>query len=1056
MATLKAIRELVIRGSTEGMDKVAADLQKVSAAQKQVADAALSAAKVTEDSTRSQVSAARSFDRVAASLDPTFRAYQQTARAQSVFDRALAQGVITNEQYAASLARLQGRYGGLGAANNNLVGQTSNLAAQFQDIAVQLQSGASPFTVALQQGTQIAAVLGETGGGARGAVKALGAAFMSALSPISLLTVGAIAAGGALIQYFSGAGKETEKLDDRLKAHAELIRGFKEAYGEAAEGLENYAAQSGRVFEAQMRANMEKLKGDMQRLWFEMYANVTTTMGPAFTDAMGNSFGGADTALDPKFAAYRQAFEDLNRSAADGVPDIRAFREEVARVIAESGDNQKVRDLGNELLKNSEDAAKVEAALTKAAQAIRVATGAAGEGIGDIKAFNKALDDLSRIAAPNLTPQQQALEKYREAIGKAGGREERAAAQAAYDAALGRAAERDAEKAAEEARRMAEADARRREQTWDRAVDRAQDQTRALEQQAETYGMGAGEVARYRTEQELLNAAWEAGKADTPQLRAQIAAMANEAGAAADRMENLRNAAEWSDFSKGTLKGFISDLRQGKSAADAFANALERIADRLLDMTLDWMFGAQGGNGNPFASLFSAFTAGSSGTGRGASGTLTTGSTGFEGLGKLPDVVSSAVEPLTKNIQAAASAIRTIESGSAAGNYAALGPLTKSGDRAYGAYQVMGNNVGPWTEQHFGQRLTPNEFLSNPAAQDAVFAGEFGGYMDRFGPGGAAQAWFGGPGSVGKVGRMDVLGTSVGGYSSRFESLYRQNGGAQALSGTAGNDNVLGGMGSDMEMLSGDFDKLSQSMTSATPQITQGLTGLSNITQQGGDMVGTALQGTADTIGQGANGIGQAINQLGQSLNSGGGGGGGFGNLLSMFGGGGSSGGDMFSGGGALDWGQYMGGATFSAKGNVFDGSKGLSAYSGSIVDQPTLFAFARGAGIMGEAGPEAILPLTRDAAGRLGVRTQGGLSRDDVAAIRGGGTGSGVTVNNQVIDQSGRGVEVQSEAQQNSDGSIDIVTVLSDKVKDDIRRGARRNDSFSREVGGGQFRGRG
>lgn len=57
-----------------------------------------------------------------------------------------------------------------------------------------------------------------------------------------------------------------------------------------------------------------------------------------------------------------------------------------------------------------------------------------------------------------------------------------------------------------------------------------------------------------------------------------------------------------------------------------------------------------------------------------------------------------------------------------------------------------------------------------------------------------------------------------------------------------------------------------------------------------------------------------------------------------------------------------------SAKGNAFDNAPGLSAYSGSVVNRPTLFPFARGAGVMGEAGPEAILPLTR-VAGELGVR---------------------------------------------------------------------------------------
>ncbi|MFZ4170474.1 phage tail tape measure protein [Enterobacter ludwigii] len=58
----------------------------------------------------------------------------------------------------------------------------------------------------------------------------------------------------------------------------------------------------------------------------------------------------------------------------------------------------------------------------------------------------------------------------------------------------------------------------------------------------------------------------------------------------------------------------------------------------------------------------------------------------------------------------------------------------------------------------------------------------------------------------------------------------------------------------------------------------------------------------------------------------------------------------------------------FNAKGGVYSSSD-LSAYSGQVVDNPTFFAFAKGAGVMGEAGPEAIMPLTRAADGSLGVR---------------------------------------------------------------------------------------
>lgn len=67
-----------------------------------------------------------------------------------------------------------------------------------------------------------------------------------------------------------------------------------------------------------------------------------------------------------------------------------------------------------------------------------------------------------------------------------------------------------------------------------------------------------------------------------------------------------------------------------------------------------------------------------------------------------------------------------------------------------------------------------------------------------------------------------------------------------------------------------------------------------------------------------------------------------------------------------------------SAHGNVLGGD-GISALSGGIYAQPTFFgfdqhitAFAKG-GVLGEAGPEAVMPLTRDSSGNLGVRGTGG-----------------------------------------------------------------------------------
>lgn len=92
------------------------------------------------------------------------------------------------------------------------------------------------------------------------------------------------------------------------------------------------------------------------------------------------------------------------------------------------------------------------------------------------------------------------------------------------------------------------------------------------------------------------------------------------------------------------------------------------------------------------------------------------------------------------------------------------------------------------------------------------------------------------------------------------------------------------------------------------------------------------------------------------------------GSVLGMFGFGASAGGSTPSG-------AYSSAALSvipNAGGGVYR-SAGLSQYSGSIVNRPTFFAFARGAAVMGEAGPEAILPLRRGANGKLGVVAAGG-----------------------------------------------------------------------------------
>ncbi|PUX63389.1 phage tail tape measure protein [Cronobacter sakazakii] len=114
----------------------------------------------------------------------------------------------------------------------------------------------------------------------------------------------------------------------------------------------------------------------------------------------------------------------------------------------------------------------------------------------------------------------------------------------------------------------------------------------------------------------------------------------------------------------------------------------------------------------------------------------------------------------------------------------------------------------------------------------------------------------------------------------------------------------------------------------------------------------------------------------------------------------------------------------FNAKGGVYS-SADLSNYSGSVVDTPTFFAFAKGAGVMGEAGPEAIMPLTRDATGRLGVKALGSGTQ----------SGAGVSVSIGTINFTGGTGGAQGNA--NAAGAVanQITGAIIDTINTQLRK---------------------
>lgn len=105
-------------------------------------------------------------------------------------------------------------------------------------------------------------------------------------------------------------------------------------------------------------------------------------------------------------------------------------------------------------------------------------------------------------------------------------------------------------------------------------------------------------------------------------------------------------------------------------------------------------------------------------------------------------------------------------------------------------------------------------------------------------------------------------------------------------------------------------------------------------------------------------------------------------------------------------------------------------AFTNSIVDHPTLFKFAKGTGLMGEAGPEGILPLKRNSRGQLGVIASGG--------------GSSPIINMNVINQGAAdGYQASATARKNDRG-FDIEVMIEKVVNSNIARNGSIAQNFA------------
>ena len=175
-----------------------------------------------------------------------------------------------NEKLAQTQTRLQTTAG-------TASGSVGNLVAQFNDIGMMMAAGQSPLQLAIQQGSQITQVIGPMG--AAGAARALGGAFIGMLNPVSLITMGAIAAGAAFVQWLTAAEEDVKSVEDALSDLDSAVDRFASTADKLSKSPEEAAKSYGRMADEAQRALAAAAKADERAALAALRDGIEATTG---------------------------------------------------------------------------------------------------------------------------------------------------------------------------------------------------------------------------------------------------------------------------------------------------------------------------------------------------------------------------------------------------------------------------------------------------------------------------------------------------------------------------------------------------------------------------------------------------------------------------------------------------------------------------------------------------------------------------------------------------------------------------------------------------------
>ncbi|MCB5201882.1 phage tail length tape measure family protein [Neorhizobium sp. T786] len=478
-------------------------------------------------------------------------------------------GVVANSNRAGRAGADAGRK--LETAMKGSAVQTSNLAAQLNDIGVQLAGGQSPFLIALQQGTQINQVLGQ--GGARAAVGALAGAFTSLINPVSIATIAIIGLGGTAIQYFSTLFSEGEKSEETLKKQADLIRAMAKEWGDAVPALREYSDELERASRA---AELNEAGGIINERALADTRTQIDDAAIAITDLVSQlQSAGEETGV---ITGLQTAFNDFASAAEDGslkVEDVKSVQDALATAINSTGipalaDFKTMFDqLAGSALGASDAVRQTNAAIAQAQARMNDPRTWRSAGRTDQFGADATIQG-QEFNLPDAGPTPSGRPTIE--LGTDDG------SKAASRAGKSRA----------------------------KAISEAERERKAVSDLIEQLEFEQQMISATDAERAEANALRRAGAAATEEQKAKIAELVAATYAERDAIKASKEAMqELKAVGRDVLEGIVSDLKAGKSAADILANALGRIADKLMSSALDGLFGGIGSifGGGGFAAL---------------------------------------------------------------------------------------------------------------------------------------------------------------------------------------------------------------------------------------------------------------------------------------------------------------------------------------------------------------------------------------------------------------------------------------------------------------------